>query len=238
MSGDGVRGWGAVLRKEMRERLAAGAGRLRGPWYLLAVAGVAALVALRAGPEFAASWRLPYLAAVLAALSAASDATDAFAGERERHTLESLLATPLPGRAILLGKLAAAALHGWAVAAGFAASAVAASALRWGAETLPAPGTAAAALVFPLLAAAGLSAVGLLVSLGAATVKGAQQTLRIALLALGVLPFAAMRLAPDLAAALAGRMDAVLGAALLLLADAALFALASARFRRARLLDL
>lgn len=30
---------------------------------------------------------------------------DSFAGERERHTLESLLTTPLPNYAILLGKI-------------------------------------------------------------------------------------------------------------------------------------
>ena len=33
---------------------------------------------------------------------------DSFAGERERHTLETLLASRLPDRAILLGKVAAA----------------------------------------------------------------------------------------------------------------------------------
>jgi len=38
---------------------------------------------------------------------------DSFAGERERHTLETLLASRLSDRAILLGKLAAIVSYGW-----------------------------------------------------------------------------------------------------------------------------
>jgi ABC-type Na+ efflux pump permease subunit len=39
--------------------------------------------------------------------------TDSIAGERERQTLETLLASRLPDRAILLGKVAAITLLGW-----------------------------------------------------------------------------------------------------------------------------
>jgi len=39
--------------------------------------------------------------------------TDAIAGERERQTLETLLASRLPARAILLGKVVAVTLLGW-----------------------------------------------------------------------------------------------------------------------------
>ncbi|MBW7884810.1 MAG: hypothetical protein H3C34_19650 [Caldilineaceae bacterium] len=38
---------------------------------------------------------------------------DIFAGERERHTLETLLSTRLSVRAIVIGKVTAAALYGW-----------------------------------------------------------------------------------------------------------------------------
>ena len=41
--------------------------------------------------------------------------TDAFAGERERHTLETLLATRLPDEAILLGKILASVIYGWGI---------------------------------------------------------------------------------------------------------------------------
>lgn len=38
---------------------------------------------------------------------------DSFAGERERHTFESLLTTPLPNHAILLGKIGAVVGYSW-----------------------------------------------------------------------------------------------------------------------------
>ena len=47
-------------------------------------------------------------------LMAVSVVADAFAGERERHTLETLLSMPLADAAIFIGKFAAAVLYGWA----------------------------------------------------------------------------------------------------------------------------
>jgi ABC-2 type transport system permease protein len=55
--------------------------------------------------------------AFLPGVLASSIAADAFAGERERQTLETLLATPLSERVILWGKLSAAVLFGMATAA-------------------------------------------------------------------------------------------------------------------------
>jgi ABC-2 type transport system permease protein len=43
----------------------------------------------------------------------ASTITESFAGERERHTLETLLASRLPDRAILFGKLLTSIIFGW-----------------------------------------------------------------------------------------------------------------------------
>jgi len=45
----------------------------------------------------------------------ASTIAESFAGERERHTLETLLASRLPDQAILLGKLFTSMLFGWGV---------------------------------------------------------------------------------------------------------------------------
>src|SRR5574342_1279088 len=44
---------------------------------------------------------------------AATIVADTFAGERERHTLETLLASRLSNRAILLGKFSAAVAYVW-----------------------------------------------------------------------------------------------------------------------------
>ena len=43
----------------------------------------------------------------------ASTIAESFAGERERHTLETLLASRLPDRAILFGKLLTSVIFGW-----------------------------------------------------------------------------------------------------------------------------
>ena len=43
----------------------------------------------------------------------ASTIAESFAGERERHTLETLLASRLPDRAILFGKMLTSILFGW-----------------------------------------------------------------------------------------------------------------------------
>lgn len=58
--------------------------------------------------------------------SAVTLSTDAIAGERERHTLESLLATRIPVRAILAGKTLSITIQSWisAVALAFGALAV------------------------------------------------------------------------------------------------------------------
>src|SRR5436190_15215323 len=98
-----------VWRKEVREMLRLyGSGRL-------GVLGLAAIPLVfgiflpwqmgRAWVESPVAllfwaWLPPFLALSLVA--------DAVAGERERHTLESLLATRLPDAAILLGKMGAA----------------------------------------------------------------------------------------------------------------------------------
>ena len=59
---------------------------------------------------------LPYLALLSIWLPwplTAGIVADAFAGERERRTLDMLFVTPLSGPAILLGKIGAATLYSW-----------------------------------------------------------------------------------------------------------------------------
>lgn len=89
-------------------------GNIVGRLMLLGVFGV--YLPLISGREWATSplmlgaWAwVPYLLIV-------SVIADSFAGERERHTLETLLASRLPERAILFGKIGAALGCGWGVA--------------------------------------------------------------------------------------------------------------------------
>jgi ABC-2 type transport system permease protein len=75
---------------------------------LVVVAGVAAV----AGAEFVRSPIL-LLACALPASIVMGNVCDAFAGERERHTLETLLASRLSNEVLLAGKIAVNVLYAW-----------------------------------------------------------------------------------------------------------------------------
>lgn len=179
-----------------------------------------------------------------------SAAAESFAGERERHTLETLLASPLSDRAILTGKIIAAVLHGW-----LGSLAV----LLLGLITINlvhvtdaflvyAPLLGIGSLTLGLLASALTACIGVLVSLRVATVRQAQLTLTLLLTLLGFALAAVwaigLHLLPSdfqLHTALGLPLPniALLIAALalmLLIADAVLYVAASHSFRRAQLL--
>ena len=103
-----------VMRKELYELLAA---RRRANGGIAIVAGVIVLMGvvlpMQVGPRWIDFPWLLQLWAWLPVFLAAIVITDSVAGERERHTLEALLASPLPDRAILLGKIGGAVLYGW-----------------------------------------------------------------------------------------------------------------------------
>ena len=171
---------------------------------------------------------------------------DAFAGERERHTLETLLASRLPDRAILLGKVAAAVAYGWGIMlVMFLCGLVTVNVAFGHGRLLLYPWTTMAAAFGGGLLTAGLAAsAGVLVSLRAATVRQAAQTLSIALMlcifipafGLPALPAAWRTALLSAATALSVRQWIAAVFAFLVLADAALLAAAMARFKRARLI--
>jgi ABC-2 type transport system permease protein len=172
---------------------------------------------------------------------------DAFAGERERHTLESLLATRLSDRAILIGKVSAAVGYGLSftlvnLAVGYAVLAIARPDQGAGLPAVPIV-QFARIIILVALACATLAGVGVFISLKAATVRQAQQTLGIIMLVIFMGPFLFIQMmGSDARLRLASRMawlDAdrtamwamlVLGIAALVLNLAAL-----ARFKRGKL---
>ena len=98
---------GAVFWKEWKEILlqrTAGGGGLR-PLLVVAVIGV--LLPYQMGPERYFGIRPILILTLVALASISAVVADAFAGERERHTLETLLASRLPDSAILFGKMVA-----------------------------------------------------------------------------------------------------------------------------------
>lgn len=170
---------------------------------------------------------------------------DSFAGERERHTLETLLASRLSDRAILFGKVVAAIAYGWGFTMLSMLLGLITVNIAYGhGQLLLYPAAIGIGIVVLSFLVAGLAAtLGVLVSLRASTVRQAQQTFSIAFFIL----FVPMFLLPMLPAAWLARASQFLTtvnveaiaaaiAILLFLFDSGLLAIAMARFKRARLI--
>ncbi len=100
--------WRLVAGKELGDLL----GRV-GRKPLTRTLGVVVVFGLLVPLRFRGAANLPaFFAVFMAFLPARLVAIDALAGERERGTLESLLASPLSDRGIAVGKVAAATLYG------------------------------------------------------------------------------------------------------------------------------
>ena len=246
-----------VMVKEWREYLAGpgaggGSGRGRGVIGVLLIIGIASILwplqmgrALftSAAPVIVDGLFLPFMVLV-------SIIVDSFAGERERHTLETLLASRLSDRAILLGKFGAAVAYGSVVGlVGALAQAVVANLSRKnvGAETGLAfypVSSLVAIIVLGLVMSLLTSSIGCLVSLRAATTRQAQLNLTFGFLVLLFAPFIIFQVLPSqtqtaIIAALntADPTRLFLGFTGILLAVAlVLLLIAMARFQRARLI--
>ncbi len=232
----------AVMWKEWKELLQ---GDGRGRLGLLAFLGVfGVFMPLQVGRDWAASPLVPVAAVWVSLFLVTTVVSDSFAGERERHTLETLLASRLPDRAILFGKVGTAVAYGWGLTVlGLLLSLVTTNvAYRAGRPLLFPAAIGLGAVVLSFLGAGLAAGAGVLISLRAASVRQAQQTMSFTLMALifGI-GFGGQAL-PDawkvrLAQTLAG-MDASLAllvsAGALVLLDFGLLAAAMHRFRRAR----
>jgi len=180
-----------VARKELTEILFPDGG-LRGSArnviVLLGIAGV--WFPLQAGTAWFTSWTTVG-SACFPLLLVLNYTIDAFAGERERHTLETLLASRLDGRSILLGKTLAIVLYGWGlVVSALPIGLVAVNiADRGRGFLLFRPAIAVSILVLGLLVALLLCTIGVLVSLAAPTVRIAGQRMLVPVFAIFSLPF-------------------------------------------------
>jgi ABC-2 type transport system permease protein len=233
----------AVAWKEWRELVGqSGFGGWQGILLFLAAFGV--VLPLMNGPAWVGSpavalgWSWAPMFLVMTVIA------DAFAGERERHTLETLLASRLSERSMLFGKVAAAVAY---------AAALSGASLLLGLVTVNVAHRGSGLLLYPppvlgtmavlgLLGAVLVAAVGVLISLRAATVRQAQQTLGGAIMILLLAPVAAWRILPvawtHVLATHAGTLTqrVVLGALLLAALDAVALGLAMRRFQRPRLI--
>jgi len=209
---------------------------------ILAIGFLGVFPALQAGEKWMSSPLVLILSGWVPLILVSSVVADAFAGERERHTLEPLLASRLSDTSILIGKIAAAVSYGWGYTLFM---------LLVGLVTVNVMNADSSFLfyspiiliggVFLSLLGSGVAAcAGVLVSLRAPTVKYAQQLLNSASMLVFVLLFIAARSAPidwwrissqELVSNLIK-----LSALILTLLDVALFLIAKSRFRRERLI--
>lgn len=246
-----------VMVKEWREYVAGasasgGSGRGRGVVGVLLIIGIVSIflplqlgraLFASAAPVIVDGLFLPYL--ILQSVIA-----DSFAGERERHTLETLLASRLSDRAILLGKFGAAVAYGWAV--GLLAALLQAVVANLSPKNVSAgsglaffpASTAFTIVVLGLLMSLLASSVGCLVSLRAATMRQAQLNLSLGFLVLVFAPFIIFQLLPrqtqtGVIAALNSANPTqvfLIFVAILVFLNVVLLLIAMARFQRARLI--
>lgn len=236
-----------IIQKELKELLfQRGQGRSSTVRLLVFIGVFGILLPLQNGiegiqsPASLAFWAwIPYL--LVSGVTA-----DTFAGERERHTLETLLASRLSDRAILFGKLAAVVAYGWGITlAAVLMSLVAVNAAYWqGTLTLYPPALFAVILTVSLLIALFAAGLGIAISLRAATARAAQQTMSIIMFVLLIPLFALSFLPREILASLDVFLEGlnpsqlVIGALVFLLAfDAGLLAYALSQFRRAKLIS-
>jgi ABC-2 type transport system permease protein len=180
---------GTIMWKEWKEILSWGGSR--GKVGLLVFVGVFGIfLPLQMGRAWVESPMVLAYWAWVPLFLVTSVIADSFAGERERHTLETLLASRLSDRAILFGKVGAAVGYGVGITwLSLLLGLVTANLARGQDRLLLYPLTVGLGIVGLSLLGAGLAAgAGVLVSLRAATVRQAQQTLSIAIMLLLFVP--------------------------------------------------
>ena len=199
---------------------------------------------LISGPSWVqlGSLEIPFILFLTFQLIVAS-AADSFAGERERHTLETLLASRMPDRAILLGKVGTLVGYGWGMNfSQLLLGWLTINIVHWQGHLVFYPLdllllTFALGLLVNILAASA----GVLVSLRSATARQAQQILTVGgLVAMFGIAFGLLELTnsllPSLGIVLSVTQLLALLLGLLAVIDIIVLSLALVRFQRSRLM--
>ena len=236
-----------VASKELREILMFGGdARGRGKYSLLILVGVFGVIfPLQSGREWVTSPMSIMVWGWMPFLWVSGVVSDLFAGERERHTLEALLATRLSDQSILFGKLLAALTYGFSLTWLVLLSSIVTINIVHGRDGLlfyPLTITVGA-LVFSILMSGLSGSIGVLVSLRASSVRQAQQTMSIGMLVI-FLPFMLIQFIPKTWLASIGNVFANLQplqvgvwlAVVLFIVEAILIAIARRLFQRSKLI--
>mgnify|MGYP001029215359 CR=1 FL=1 len=234
----------AMVWKEFHE-LRQGGGRGKyAPFILVLIYGV--FFPLQTGRSWVDSYQMVGFGLGISVFMVLSVVADSIAGERERHTLETLLASRLADRSILIGKIVSVVLYGWGLTIlSLIVGLVVVNLSAGGGHVLLYPaGRAITAVVLTFLLCVLATGVGVLVSLRSSTVRQAQQMLMISWMVLiFVAVFGVQLMSPATRLRLENRLTntqvttLVVGAALILiLLDVIVLAINAARFQRSRLI--
>lgn len=235
-----------VARKEWLEIIDQLVRFKRGGWSILLIIGfLGVLSPLQMGTGWLTSPLMFFYWPLLTTSMTSTLIADAIAGERERHTLETLLSTRLGDTAIILGKILAAVMYGAAFASTNLLIGWSVVNIKfWSGTLLTIPLFRVTAL-FALIGAGSffIAGMGVFVSLRAATVRQAQQTFGVILLLLMMTPVLFVQfVAPELQERLIASASTLgievlsLRVAAVLAAGATLLNLAAIRrFKRGRL---
>jgi ABC-2 type transport system permease protein len=232
----------SVAWKERKSLFRVQGSRLRFLMLLFSPLLLGTIFPITFGPNWLTQLPPLVIATITSVVLVAVMVPESIAGERERHTLETLLASRLPDRAILVGKLVVPVAFGWGAAIlANLWSMVVVNVAHWQGEllffSLP---IALGSLALSLLVALLTAGAGVFVSLKAATAQEAAQILTFAIL----IPLMLLQIVPLVFRDQMSRfLDTVNGPQLLLIVlgvlvvlDVAVLLAAVARFQRARLI--
>lgn len=238
-----------ILGKELKEILNARGKKRSGLFSVLIFAGIFGIyMPLTSGTDWVDTPISLFYWLWFPFLMVSSTIADAIAGERERHTLETLLASRLSDMAILLGKVAAALTYGWGMSMVIMLISLVTLNIAFG---IPdgtfysyQPMLMVVVVVFSFLVALLSAGIGIIVSLRAETVKQAQQVVSMGftmlffvfLLAIKFLPQALSNLIEGWIEAANWNMLAISAFLVLAIVDVVLLLIAKARFQRAKLI--
>ncbi len=213
---------------------------------LLPVILLGVVIPWRAGPAYVHNSVALVVPGLMPLLFVLMLVADSFAGERERKTLETLLATRLSDQVILLGKIAAAVLYAWTVLVSTLALALLGLNIVYGhGQLIMFPmSRLIPTLVYDFLLAVLFSCIGVFVSLRAPTVRQAMQTMNLGFMVIVWGSFFGLQALPtewqsvllDLVSGENLVRSEIIAGVILSVVDAALLLATRARFRRARLI--
>jgi ABC-2 type transport system permease protein len=186
-----------VLWKEVKEEIISNKQVLLGLLVTVPVFGV--ILPWNTGRTYMEEPYLLIFMSLLPLVMVINILTDSFAGERERHTLETLLATGLSDHAILFGKILTAVAYAWGVTiltilAGLITVNIA---FGQGQLLLFSPLEGLLITLITLLLSILITSAGVLVSLRASTVRQAETSFLVGMAVIAFVPVVIYYLLPD-----------------------------------------